>query len=104
MTSDGIIPFNDVQVALQSRHLRSWQLHFAYLLQREPALRLFVISQRAAMEDYLKQQGVTAEQLEKIDGLMMSMTAVSVSLLERAHRRLWEGMLPDVTTEMRATT
>jgi hypothetical protein len=95
MSGDALITLADLAEITDARASRSWREQFQSIVDREPALRVVVSGQRCAILQLLKANGLTAEQIAVIDQRLQCLVGMSLALLERGHRRLWNELLPD---------
>jgi hypothetical protein len=95
MSGDALITLADLAAITESPTGRAWRDQLQSIVDREPALRIVVSGQRSAILQLLKANGLTAEQIAVIDQRLQCVVGMSLSLLERGHRRLWNELLPD---------
>jgi hypothetical protein len=95
MSGDALITLNDLAELTDTRNIRAWRDPLQSIVDREPALRIVVSGQRSTILQLLKANGLTPEQIMVIDQRVQRVVGMSLALLERGHRRLWNEMLPD---------
>ncbi len=99
MKSDALITLDDIAEVTDTCRKRPWLAQLESLMQREPALRIVISRHRSAILQLLQAHRLPEDQLHVIDQHLHAMAGISLSLLERGHRRLWNELLPDFTNK-----
>ncbi len=95
MSGDALITLADLADITDFRKDQAWREQLQSILDREPTLRIVVTGQRSTILQLLKANGMKAEQISVIDQRLQSVVGMSLAMLERGHRRLWDELLPD---------
>jgi hypothetical protein len=96
-TSESIISDADVQQINDDIMSRKWHDAICEMMMREPSLTVDFGDRLEKLEALLQQTIPNARQRERLTKQIYLLVWVPLILLDRAHRRLWDGFLPDET-------
>jgi hypothetical protein len=94
-TGESIISGADVQQINDGIMSRKWHDAICEMMMREPNLTVDFSDRLEKLEALLQQTIPIARQRERLTKKIYLLVWVPLILLDQAHRRFWDGFLPD---------